>query len=370
MYLRHLRADKLRNLAQAELLEPSRVNILHGDNGSGKTSILEAIHLVGVGKPFRRARFKPLIQHGVPALHVFAQLALNHSSPSISVGIERTRHGTNRTLLNNAPVSSASTLADALPLQIIDSSVFQLLEGASSIRREFMDWGVFHVKPNFREYWSKACRCVKQRNILLRAPNIDQHELGVWSQTLAEYAQIVDEMRQAWFTAFQPFFERTLDMLYPNHSEHALKISYYRGWGDYNLRDKLLSDWGDEQSAGFTRVGPHRADLYFKVGTENASLIFSRGQLKLVASALRLAQAEYLLRTREKNCVILVDDLVAELDRPARERFVNLLKQSTHQVFVSYIDAKDAYPFWGDQDDLSMFHVKHGKIFRNSTLDS
>jgi DNA replication and repair protein RecF len=367
MRLRRLRIHQLRNLDEAELARTAQINIIHGANGSGKTSILEAIHLTGVGRPFRRAQFKPLIQHGAPELHVFAELSAREESPIIAIGLERTRNGINRTLLDGVKVASASVLAEILPLQVIDSSVFQLLEGGSERRREFMNWGMFHVKHNFREHWSRAMRCVRQRNTLLRDPEMDVEELATWSESLADSAVLIDDMRSAWFDAFKPFFNEVMAALqYPEYKSQELEMSYYRGWGDYNLHDKLLVDWEQERAAGFSRIGPHRAELRLKIHGQNASMLLSRGQMKLVAAALKLAQAEYLLSICAKHCIILVDDLAAELDKSARERFCRFLERSSHQIFVSCITLEDLHPFWQNHNDLAVFHVKHGKIFNDS----
>lgn len=193
---------------------------------------------------------------------------------------------------------------------------------------------------------------------------MEQDVLHVWSEELARCAHDIDGMRHDWFDRFTPIFYSVLECLWPEYRATKLAMKYYRGWGDYELLDKLKSDWLQERAIGFTQIGPHRADLKFRVEEHNASSVLSRGQMKLVATALRLAQAEYLYRHSDRCCALLIDDLAAELDRTARTRLCHVLEDTKHQAFISCIELDSVDGLWRDKAKVAVFHVKHGRIDR------
>lgn len=155
MSLTRVSVTAVRNLHPVTLSLP-RINILYGDNGSGKTSVLEAIHLLGLARSFRSARLQPVIQYEEAACTVFGQVMLANGIAS-NLGISRERQGEFTIRIDGQNARSAAQLAETLPLQLINPDSFRLLEGAPKIRRQFLDWGVFHVEPRFRPSGS-ACR--------------------------------------------------------------------------------------------------------------------------------------------------------------------------------------------------------------------
>ena len=161
-------------------LNPSpRINILHGDNGSGKTSLLEAIHLLGMARSFRSTRLNPVISHEQGSCTVFGQVELGEEQSS-ALGISRDRSGEIRIRINGQSVRSAAELAETLPLQLINPDSFRLLEGAPKLRRQFLDWGVFHVEPRFLQAWQRLQQALRQRNSWLRHGTLDAASQAAW----------------------------------------------------------------------------------------------------------------------------------------------------------------------------------------------
>ena len=145
MSLSRISVTGIRNLQPVTLNPSPRVNILYGDNGSGKTSLLEAIHLLGMARSFRSTRLTPVISHDQSNCTVFGLVEMVNGQSS-ALGISRDRNGEARIRINGQSVRSATELAEALPLQLINPDSFRLLEGAPKLRRQFLDWGVFHVE--------------------------------------------------------------------------------------------------------------------------------------------------------------------------------------------------------------------------------
>lgn len=146
MSLSRVSVTAVRNLHPVTFSPSPRINILYGANGSGKTSVLEAVHLLGLARSFRSTRLTPVIQYEQLACTVFGQVELSEGGSS-NLGISRDRQGEFTIRIDGQNARSAAQLAEILPLQLINPDSFRLLEGAPKIRRQFLDWGVFHVEP-------------------------------------------------------------------------------------------------------------------------------------------------------------------------------------------------------------------------------
>lgn len=359
--IRRLEIAGVRNLTSVSLPLLSPINILYGNNGAGKTSVLEAVHLLSSAKSFRGHKLKPLINSDMSSCVVFGEIDLPGAGFQ-SVGIERFKAQSSSALIRVAGqnVKSASVLAENLPLQVICSDTFKLLEGAPLVRRQFLDWGVFHVEHQFHSVWKGTQRCLKQRNSLLRHARIDDLQLAVWTSELVSLGEQLDQIRRRYFDAFVPVFERTLARLL---DIEGLSLKYYRGWdSERPLSEALASNLLRDRELGYTQSGPHRADLKMRYRSANAADLLSRGQQKLVVCALRVAQGYLLSQETGRSCVYLIDDLPSELDRDHRKALCSLLEELGCQVFVTCVDHNDLEGCWSASVPISMFHVEHGKI--------
>ncbi len=359
--IRRLEIAGVRNLTSVSLPLLSSINILYGDNGAGKTSVLEAIHLLSSAKSFRGHKLKPLISSDLGSCVVFGEIHI----PGVGfqpVGVERFRNQAVPAVIrvSGQTVRSAAALAENLPVQVICSDTFKLLEGSPAVRRQFLDWGVFHVEHRFHTVWKSAQRCLKQRNSLLRHGRIDDQQLSVWTQEFVSLGEKLDCFRQTYFGLLIPVFESTLARLL---DIEGLTLKYYKGWdGDRSLSEVLASNNTRDREVGHTQTGPHRADLKLRYRSSNAADILSRGQQKLVVCALRVAQGYLLSQETGRSCVYLIDDLPSELDKGHRKALCGLLEELGCQVFVTCVDHNDLAGCWSADVPVSMFHVEHGAI--------
>lgn len=359
MSLSRISVTGIRNLQPVTLTPSPRINILHGDNGSGKTSFLEAIHLLGMARSFRSTRLNPVIGHEQTSCTVFGQVQLD-AQQSSALGISRDRSGEVRIRINGQSVRSAAELADALPLQLINPDSFRLLEGPPKLRRQFLDWGVFHVEPRFLPAWQRLQQALRQRNSWLRRGTLDAASQAAWSRELSSASDEIDGYRRAYIQALKPVFERTLASLL---SLEGFQLSYYRGWDkERPLAEVLAASIERDRLMGHTQAGPQRADLRLRIANHNAAETLSRGQQKLVVCALRIAQGHLVSETKRGQCIYLVDDLPSELDDQHRLALCRLLEQLNCQVFITCVDSNVLRDGWRDDTPVSMFHVEHGAI--------
>ena len=360
MVIRRLEITDVRNIRQAHLTELSNFNILYGLNGSGKTSVLEAIHLLSSARSFRSHKLKPLINNSAEQCVVYGEVCSFQPSHYSAIGVQRSRKETGVIKVDGSLVRSTSVLAEKLPLQVINSDTFLLLEGSPSVRRQFLDWGVFHVEHSFHGIWKTVQRCLKQRNTLLRHGRIIDAELDVWTDELVRASEQLDCLRKAYLERFNHVFGECLAKLI---QLEGVTLTYQRGWDkERSLADVLLANKDKEKEQGHTASGPHRADLRLRYQGHMAADILSRGQQKLVVCALRVAQGYLLSQLTQRQCVYLIDDLPAELDQYHRRALCELLSDLDCQVFITCVDHKDLDHCGLNQDLVRLFHVEHGNI--------
>ncbi len=355
MSVTRLEIAHVRNLQSVSLLPHPFLNLLAGPNGSGKTSVLEALHLLGLGRSFRSGRARRLVHDDHTTCTVFAGFA-----DSGHAGIQRGANGDTALKLDGRSQITLAELAQRLPLALLDPESMDLLDTGSKPRRALLDWGVFHVEHRFYPVWQRYQRALKQRNSLLRSGSIGRLESAAWNRELSESAQQLHSFRSNYLSRWQPAWEARMKGFLP---DVELSLEYLPGWdADLSLEELLAESWERDLERGHTQTGPHRADLRVKRGTAPADEVLSRGQKKLVVCALRLSQVG-LLQEDGRDCVLLVDDLASELDAGARRRLIDYLAASGAQVFITCIEPEAVEPMLKDgKQGYRMFHVEHGVV--------
>lgn len=362
--LTRLDIHSVRNLKQARLEGLSQSNILYGPNGSGKTSVLESIHLLSTSRSFRSVTARSVISHGANELTVYGELAREGRGRLLPLGVQRDRAGAADIRVAGSPVRSAAHLASELPVLVLNSDSFDLLTGSPRDRRRFLDWGVFHVEHGFFASWQRFQRCIKQRNTLLRRGKIVGAELESWSFELAEAGEALTASRERYFARLQARFTQVIASVLPDSA--PVTLQFRSGWDrDKAYHEVLQGGLAVDMEQGYTHSGPQRADIRIQSGDVSAADTLSRGQQKLVVSALKLAQGH--LHAEEQvagQCVFLLDDLPSELDEWHLRLVCEEITRMGAQVFISCIDLPGLREVWQTPGPLSVFHVEHGTIAR------
>lgn len=349
MSLTALNIHDVRNISTANLTLHPRYNIFHGANGSGKTSVLESIYLLGTGHSFCTREIASLIRHGQPALTVFAR-----TDTEESVSIQKSLTNPTHVKLNQQPCQRSSELAHFLPCQAFYQDIFHIIDEGPSIRRSLLDWGLFHVKQSYHDIWKDYRRVVKQRNALLRKKAASSQFIP-WNKMLVELATELDEMRAEYFSNWSARFQTLLSQL----TDTPCNIHYYKGWdkkaSGKSLDIILTEQFDSDLHAQYTHSGAHQADIHFDSAALKAKQSLSRGQQKIILIALKLAQAQLLI----KPCVYLFDDIAAELDANHLKRFIDCLTQIKGQFFLTAIDPSYLHDFL-DKNETKMFAINKG----------
>ncbi len=349
--------SSVRNINSAQIEPCPGVNLLHGVNGSGKTSILESIHLLASGRSFRSSRLDPLISHGIEEAVVFAELAGGQH-----IGLSKSRRKNHQLRYQNENQRNWETVARELPVQILDSNSFLLLEGGPKSRRRFLDWGVFHVEQNFVTSWRNSRKAIANRNFLLKQSRLDVDQLEAWDKELCIFADEVDQSRQHYFKDFEVAFRKAYQSL-KGVEANELRLTYQRGWDMERSLDEILAvSRQTDVRYGATQNGPHRADIDVMLGKSRAVDIFSRGQQKILVSAMKIAQGLLLSQALGRKCIYLVDDLPSELDFDNRAAVFRELLSLEAQLFVTTVDASSVLDCIAETLEMAKFHVEHGTI--------
>ncbi|EKE75991.1 DNA replication/repair protein RecF [Gallaecimonas xiamenensis] len=350
--------ERFRNIDSLQLEPGPGFNCIVGPNGSGKTAILEGLHFLGLGRSFRTHQAARAIQDGQGDFLLFARK--EEGDRAHQLGMQRDRAGNLSLRLDGENPDRLAAFAEVLPLQLITPESFDLLTGGPANRRQFIDWGVFHVESAFLGCWSRVKRLLKQRNALLKRRPKRYDELSYWDGEFARYSGQLTALRQAYVAELLPALAPMLERLLP---QYQVSLEFAQGWDKSLPLDGVLQQQFErDQALGFTQAGPHKADLRIKVDGIPVQEFFSRGELKLLVCALKLAQAALLKDKRQRQVSFLIDDLPAELDGDKRLALTTALADTQAQVFVTAIDADKVDDMVAPLSDVRLFHVKQGRL--------
>ncbi len=357
-FLTKLEVNSVRNIEKIELNLDPCLNMIFGINGSGKTSVLESIHLLATGRSFRTSKTESVISDASSELTIYAETGLKSG-----IGLTKSRNTKYKLKLDSKLQRNWDLVARALPVQVLSAISFLLLEGGPKSRRMFLDWGVFHVKQGFVQDWRATKKCIANRNLLLKEQRLDALQLEAWDEELSLYADRVDEARREYFLEFGPVFRKVYGSLGPNNCAESISLDYWRGWPEEaSLKETLLAEREKDRRYGSTQNGPHRADLRVKSGKRMATDVLSRGQQKVLICALKIAQGIHHASCSGDKCIYLIDDLPAELDEENRAGILNLLIELDSQLLITSVDLPSIATCVPDDAEKRTFHVERGTI--------
>lgn len=328
-------------------------NLIHGANGSGKTTVLEALHLVAFGKSFLANRSADLVRTGAEALRIqaIAEAILGYGSASIEL---RKSRGDTEISFDGQPVVSSSALARHLPVLVMNSRAPDLLSDNPASRRALLDRSLFHVKHSYIDLWKQYRNALRQRNVLLQRTSLADDETRFWEEKLAEFSNAIDYQR----SALVSFINRQLEVYQvPGLEGRSFNFEYNPGW---DRARELLEQFEDDRvrdaGLGYTVAGPHRADLTLQMDGRSASRRLSRGQLKIIVCLVITAIARYVQQASDALPVLLIDDLAAEMDDRMLQHAVQAILNVETQSFFTAIKPSDLRPLL--PDDTFVFHVE------------
>jgi len=349
MSLSHLTLTNVRCIEHAALEIPRGLTLISGPNGSGKTSVLEGAFMLGRGRSFRTRNNERLIRYEQDHLRVIGRVQRADGVVE-TIGFEVTRTGTTARI-GGRTAESLAELSQALAVQVIDPGVHRLVEEGGYRRRRWLDWAVFHVEPRFVETWVRYTRTLKQRNAALRSAA----DPKVWESELARLGESISHYRRDLIDRLQPYWQEELASLVGL----PVELSYQRGWShEHTLAEALEASRVRDRTRTVTHPGPHRADITVRLHGRAAREVLSRGQQKLVAVAMTVAQLRLLQELAQIQPTLLLDDPAAELDGDFLQRFIGQVARLRCQLVVTSLHAESR--LFGTPD--SQFRMEEGRL--------
>lgn len=355
--LRHIVISHFRNIESARLDFPKTgYCLISGSNGSGKTSILEAIHVLTRGKSFRASDPSQLIQHDQNS---FALSAVTWKGDE-RIGVQRDRQG--KALVKvDGECAKFLDIALKIPIRMMSPiESYALVNGGPEQRRRFLDWGMFHVKHSYWSEIKKLHRILKQKNAAIKMRCSDA-ELTQWNIMLAEVSYSLDAMRAEYLEQLEKVFSQYREKL-PLLKE--VRLCYYPGWPreSTDLFTQLSTAMRQERQQGYCLIGPHRAELRFEGPHGLCKDQMSRGQQKILALALYLAQGEHLFEATGSHPLYMVDDFSSELDFIAQKLLIDALDPSDKQVIITSLT--QSIPLSQKLDhNLKQYVIENGRVY-------
>lgn len=363
MWISRLTVKNCRVLQQLELQLDAQANLIYGANASGKSSLLEALALLSRGRSFRTPRLQEVLHYGEQELAVGAQIEGGVAGHSYPVGLSKTTKQT-RIRINYADVSQQAELSLHVPLTLIHPGSVELVTAGPALRRAFLDWIAFYRFAEFNTLWRQYQRVLKQRNACLRQPT-QRFALPQWTQQFIQLQPLLYQFRAQALQALQNVTNVAADVMQALGQPELMLTTGFPA--DIDIHDAealqrfLLSKQEQELKQGFSLYGVHRADLQINLGGVAALKVASRGQLKLLAVGLLLAQSYAISDETAKRGIIAIDDLASELDEQNQQALYNTLHTTQQQLIITGTRLE---PFQNWMNDAHVFHVKQGQFNR------
>jgi DNA replication and repair protein RecF len=346
-----LEIENFRCFDRAHIDFDARCTVISGANAGGKTTVLEAVHVLSTGHSFRTSHPELLVRDGCDEFLIAGQV--DHRSRSVSAGVKWSSEG-REVHYDGTKLRGVAVLAAALPVRVIDPSSHRLIEEGPSQRRRFMDWGVFHVERRFHEVWQAYKTALAQRNAALRAQQ-PRNLVRSWDRALAVNGEEITRMREAYLKALEPTAATFIGALLGVSGSLNIRA----GWdANGSLARQLEEGWARDSRFRTTSLGPHRAELEILIAGKAAKDCISRGQQKLLACALILAQLHHHVDSGGDPGTLLLDDPAAELDVDNLGKLMQMISGIAAQVAVTAVDSATTEII----NPGKKFHVKQGRI--------
>jgi len=378
MTITTLSINDFRNIEKVELTFSEDINLICGSNGSGKTSILEAIYFLGRGKSFRTQKNNLLIELAKPNFILFGKTVNN-----FKVGIRKSRNQKLDIKVNEEKLTQLSSLSSILAIQIITPDSYQLIESGPSIRRKFIDWIVFHVKHDLINVWKNHRKILLQRNNALKK-NLPLNQITIWDKELVNLSNILTEERINYIREINKelaFYNKTIF-----ENKLNIKLIYLKGWNDsLGLGQVLKNNISFDIKRGHTSFGMNKSEIKIMVKFQDSEIeakeFLSKGNKKLLSILLIIIQTKILIKEKKFNIgnikpILLMDDLYSELDKENFNKIYRIICSLNIQSFFTGIDL----PYFLDNQNtnekflkkekpIKVFHVKHGLVSEKSPDD-
>lgn len=364
MILESLKLLNFRNYTSLDIRFSPEINFITGDNGSGKTNILEAISIISNLRSFRNTSDSHIAKWGVNSYYCSGNIS-GSDYQKFEVGFINDNEKLKKKIkIDGREISRASDYYGKLLSVVFSPADINILTGAPEIRRRYFDSVISKLYPEYIDELNEFKSVLNSRNIILkkiREDKADTKQLDVWDRLFAEKSDIILKRRSSFITVFNNFFTNSYSLIGGEGSTPQIVYNTITTADSADLYNLIHTRIRDDLRRGSTGIGPQRDDYLFQ---NNESVNFnnyaSQGQKRTASISLKLAEFEMIRKIKEKKSIILIDDIFSELDEKRRSNMIDLLKDKSQLIFTM---VNPDYIKTGIQGDLKIFSVDNGRIY-------
>ncbi len=381
MFIKHISLENIRNHISSKIhLEPN-INILFGPNGSGKTSVLEAISIATFSRSFATKFDQNIVRNGEKH-YAIEILAVSDKEVPFTIHVIYQLNKGKEIRDSSGQIISSQELIGTIPIVVLSPDMKDIVFGSPSSRRDFVDKVLSQTENQYLKKLIEYKRIVKQRNKLLwEIMNGNRNEIAllpIWNHKLIENASFIIKKRMIFTKEFSPLFAKSFDIVTNGKEQIEFNYSPFISTGLTNLetlprleeKDSIISFLNEqlervskkEIERGTTLLGPHKDDFFIKLNNSVASDVASQGQSKSILIALKYAEINFLQKTKETNPIVLFDDIFSELDLDRVYQVLNLMSNVKVQLLVTMTGInliKDIIPNF---ETYGIFKVENGCV--------
>jgi len=321
------------------------VTVVVGENAKGKTNVLEAIYLLGVGESFRAKRTEEMVRFGQELGRVSGEVEITKKDKVtleviVNGGVVMGKVVNKRKYLVDGVSRRRKDILGFLPLVLFRPEDIELVSGSPDMRRKFLDRLMIQVDSAYEHSLTTYEQALRRRNKILdaiRDGSASRYSLTFWDGLLIKHGQVVQDKRRELTDYINNLFEKS-------ELFRKLKVFY-----DVSvISESRLSQYAEaEVAVGYTLVGPHKDDLIVKETTRDLSIYGSRGEQRMAVLALKMGEIYYLEEKGNKKATLLLDDIFSELDETHKQEVMRVM--AGRQVVVTTADVEDLHMFKGEK---------------------
>ena len=354
MPIDQIKLTSFRNHAETSMSFGPGINVIWGENGSGKTSVLEAVHILSIGKSFKTNRINETVKHNTDVSRIEARFTKNEKKETISFSQSTDRR---RQLKINDTVVKAREIVGKNPAVLLSPEEQKITKGTPGDRRGYFNKLYSTVSAVYFKALSVFTQTLKQRNAVLKNPN-QKEQFNTWDDLLAENAETIWKQR----IYFNSRYNECLKTVSKMYNKNSVSISLITD-DTQRTKDDILNEFKKREQADLraqrTSFGPHKDDLIFLFNSTPIKLFGSQGEHKISLVLIKLAEYMFIKNETNQTPTLLLDDLFAKLDFKRSDAVLALLEKKS-QTIITNTDLVDIEKHGIDLNDPNnkSFHLE------------
>ncbi len=359
MIIKKMTLKDFRNYGDLDIVFDPKLNIIYGDNAQGKTNILEAIYVCATSKSHRTHVFREMIRMDKEEAHI--QVGISRDQSDYEIDAHLKKNGKKQFAINKLPIRKMDELLGVLHVIMFSPEDLSLIKSGPKERRRFIDLELSQLNSVYFHYLQQYHRLLKQRNALLKEclknpTSTNREQLDIWDLQFVQYGTKVMEIRETFVHDINQIYKRR--HLEISGGKELMDLRYDRNVSSEAFEGKLKSSQDRDIRMGSTSVGPHRDDLMFDLNGVDLRRFGSQGQQRTAALSLKLSEIELVIKMKDENPILLLDDVLSELDASRQSYLIENL--SGIQTFITCTGVEDFIR--QDGKAKSFYRVINGEI--------